>query len=266
MRFRIHLALVNPTQNMMPLNYQYELSNWIFKTIHYGDKQFITWLQKNGYLADNKKFKFFTFSGINIPQYKLLDDRLFVNSEKVSFLLTFQVDSTIENYVIGLFRNQRFSIGDKKSAVTYQVKYVEKLTDPEFRNEMNFKTLTPVLISKPSEDPENEKPVYLLPESLEYQKLFFGQLNRKYIATLGAQKTKTDKPLFSHSGETKLELLSIPKSRLVKIKADTPEEHMLKGYIYEFKIKAPVHLIKIGYQSGFGELNNLGFGCVNTKV
>ena len=265
MRFRIHLALVNPTQNMMPLNYQYELSNWIFKTIHFGDKQFATWLQKNGYMPDNRKFKLFTFSNIIVPQYKHIDDRLFINSEKVSFMITFQVDDAIENFVIGLFRNQRFSLGDKKSSVTLQVKFVEKLNDPVFTNEMVFRAISPIIIIKPSENRETEKPIYLPPESIEYQKLFFGQLNRKYIATLASQKTKSNQPLFSHSGETKLELLSIPKSRLVKIKADSPEESLLKGYMYEFKVTAPVHLIKIGFQSGFGEMNSMGFGFVNLK-
>ncbi|GAH02699.1 unnamed protein product, partial [marine sediment metagenome] len=30
MRFKIELALENPVENLLPVNYQYELSSWIY--------------------------------------------------------------------------------------------------------------------------------------------------------------------------------------------------------------------------------------------
>ena len=262
MRFRLHISLVNMEQNMMPLNYQYELSSWIYKTVNLGDKNFTNWLYKNGYTTYEKKFRLFTFSSLIVPKYKHLDDRLFINSEKVYFILSFQMEEAIEPYIINLFRNQRFSLGDKKSRSTFQVKYVEKLNDPDFSGQMTFRTLSPIMISKPLENRETDKTISLPPESLEFEKILFGNLNNKYLASLNNKNTKQNQLLFSHSGKTSFELLNVPKSRLIKIKADTPEENLLKGYLFDFKITAPVHLLKTGYHCGFGEKNSLGFGCV----
>ena len=58
-----------------------------------------------------------------------------------------------------------------------------------------------------------------------------------------------------------MDILSKPKSRLITIKANTPHESKLRGYLFDFKIKAPAEVIKLGYYAGFGEKNSLGFGC-----
>ncbi|MBA7582674.1 hypothetical protein ES708_24610 [subsurface metagenome] len=42
MRFKIELALENHAENLLPVNYQYELSSWIYNTIHRGDKDIAT--------------------------------------------------------------------------------------------------------------------------------------------------------------------------------------------------------------------------------
>jgi CRISPR-associated endoribonuclease Cas6 len=52
-----------------------------------------------------------------------------------------------------------------------------------------------------------------------------------------------------------------PVSRLQTIKAHTNEEVKVRGYLFDFEITAPPQLIKTGYESGFGAMNALGFGC-----
>jgi CRISPR-associated endoribonuclease Cas6 len=262
MRFKIHLALSNPEQNMMPLNYQYEVSSWIHKTIHFGNKKFSDWLYQQHYIYGNKKFRMFSFSNLIIPQYKIIDDRLFVNSGKIYLIITLQIEEAIEGLIIGLFRNQKFSLGDQKSFVNFEVRYVEKLDEPEFSNCMAFKTLSPMVVTKLEENTENSRTFYLAPDDPEYEKLILANLSRKHLALIEHLKSKQEQALFSHSGKTKFEILGNTRSRFIKFKTGTPEETTIRGYLFEFRLTAPVDLIKAGYNAGFGEKNSHGFGCV----
>ena len=42
-------------------------------------------------------------------------------------------------------------------------------------------------------------------------------------------------------------------------------ESKLIGYQFDFFLDAPAELIRIGYYTGFGEKNSVGFGCVGIK-
>ena len=57
-------------------------------------------------------------------------------------------------------------------------------------------------------------------------------------------------------------MLNEPKSVLVKIKSDTPEQTKVRDYMCRFRMKAPLELMKIMYESGIGEECSQGFGCV----
>lgn len=57
-------------------------------------------------------------------------------------------------------------------------------------------------------------------------------------------------------------LSSTPKSRLIKLKAYTPEETRVRGWLYEFELEAPVEIQELGFYARFGEKNSMGFGCV----
>lgn len=68
-----------------------------------------------------------------------------------------------------------------------------------------------------------------------------------------------------HEMEIKFRLTGNFRSQLVKIKADTADETLIKGFTYNFKISAPVELLQIDYFAGFGEKNSLGFGSVEVN-
>jgi CRISPR-associated endoribonuclease Cas6 len=57
-------------------------------------------------------------------------------------------------------------------------------------------------------------------------------------------------------------LLSVPKSRLITIRAGKPQETRVRGYMFEFELVAPPGLHRTGFMAGFGEKSSMGFGCV----
>ena len=55
------------------------------------------------------------------------------------------------------------------------------------------------------------------------------------------------------------------KSKLITIKANTPYESRVRGYLCSFRLKAPLELMKIAYEGGVGEQCSQGFGFIEIK-
>lgn len=256
MRFKIELeVLKHNTDNLLPLNYQYELSSWIYKVLNQGDPGFAKWLHSKGYGNNKKRFKLFTFSNLKVDKYKIHADRLKILSPKVILYISFYPLEAITPFITGLFNNQAVTIGDKISKVNFIVRSVENQNEPVFTDEMEFCCISPVIISYIDKDKEKSYADYLHPKGEKFNELFINNLVRKFNVFY-KKKINPDDIDFN------LEITSTPKSRLITIKAFTTDESKLKGYIFNFKIKAPEKLIRLGYYAGFGEKNSLGFGCV----
>ena len=77
MRFKITLT---PDKRVfgyaLPINYQYELSSFIYHTLACADAEYSTWLHENGFVTDTKRFKLFSFSNLIFPAYKIVSDRI----------------------------------------------------------------------------------------------------------------------------------------------------------------------------------------------
>lgn len=273
MRLKLTLA-VDRRFNILPINYPYCISSWIYDTIQSGDSGFSHWLHEQGYSYENKRFKLFTFSKLFIqPKWKQEGDRLKIFSGKAALQLSFYVDEAVENFIIGLFQNQRFKLGDRKSEAKFEVVTVERLPDPSFGTEALLDCRSPLCLSRSNE--ERGQPEYLAPDYPDYQRYFFDNLLYKYLAAArrsppvnGAGEGAIDSLREQAAAQQPLtiEVLSEPKSSLIKIKADTPQETSVRGYSYRFKMTAPTELITLGYHAGFGEKNSLGFGCVDLAI
>jgi CRISPR-associated endoribonuclease Cas6 len=252
MKFKLTLELTGNNRKI-PINYQYEQSSWIYKTIHYGNPEFSEWLHNHGYLDGRKQFKLFTFSPIFPEKYVISGDRLEFQSVHAHTYISFYTPEAAEPFIVGLFHNQLFPLGDIYSQVQFKIGSVEKLPEPGWNETMVFKALSPIVISKIEEGQKNAQ--YLSPDNNEYGQLLLNNLFTKLEAAVPGSKTS---PL-TKPGTFKIR--STPRSKLIKIKAATPQETSIRGYLFDFEINAPLELIKMGYSAGFGEKNSLGFGC-----
>lgn len=261
MRFKLSLQ-VHPGRNRLPMNYQYEISSWIYKTIHYSDSEFSQWLHNRGITVGNKRFKLFTFSQLFLhPPWKPAGDRLIIHSGRASLQLSFYLEEAVEHFIIGLFQQQQFRIGDTRSVAEFAVETIERLPDPQFTSQAAFRCISPLCISMSMG--EDRPAEYLSPEHPDFQRYFFENLLTKYLAVHAPEKEVAEawEEMNAHEPFT---LATSPKtkSRLITIKTGTPQQTRVKGYLFDFKITAPPELIAFGYQVGFGEKNSLGFGCV----
>ncbi len=261
MRFRLLLGVnSSDDKNQVPINYQYELSSWIYQTINQSDGEFSKWLHDTGHTRQNRKFKLFTFSQLVPGKYAVEDDRLTLLSDQVILTVSFYLPKAVEHFVTGLFRRQEFRLGDRVSSVDFIVRQVEKLPEVDFSSEMTYKTLSPVIIS--ANDAENSRHArYLSPDEEKFGELMAGNLVNKYVALAESGLASVSNLKEGVDGTVRMELKGQSRQKLVKIKAGTTEQVFLKGYLFEFRLTAPAELMRIGYYGGFGEKNSLGFGC-----
>jgi len=261
MRIKITFKLPGMRQ-VLPLNYQYPLSAWIYKVLEKGDSQFSAFLHEAGYQLENQKtFKLFTFSNLLFPPkgFRILKgtDRMEIISHELSLIITFMLPDALQNFVAGLFSDQHAEIGDKVSRVKMQVANIEMLPEPTPKSTMRIRALSPVVVARQTEADKQEQ--YLKPGDEDYGRLFFKNLCDKHHAWQGqAGQQPTD---FDSTALKFHCLTQNPKSRLQTIKAFTRDEVKVRGYLFDFEITAPPELISTGLGSGFGAMNALGFGC-----
>lgn len=278
---RLHLTLHCRSGSRIPINYAYEFSAWIYKVLANADPAFATWLHEHGYtLEGNKRFKFFTFSQLQIqPPFRIEPERqaIRIESGKVSLVLSFLLDDTLEQFVTGLFRQQQFGIGNAQYYPTdFTVQAVEILPKPVFRETMRFRTLSPICVAASEEGIRHAQ--YRHPNDPDYLELLINNLLQKSqiathsitVSTASKESTTRTSQLPNPEPPTKnvkpqnmnFKLLSDPRQKGITLKSHTQAQTKVIGYTYDFEITAPPELLEIAYYAGFGTENAQGFGCV----
>lgn len=253
MRLKLVFA-VDKHFNRLPLNYFYPMSSAIYKLLHYGNPEFAQWLHQSGYNIKGKSFKHFTYSKVYLRNFKRIEDSLLIFDHTVTFYVSFLPKRGIEGFVLGLFRDAKIEISDGKNKCIFYVEKVNALPEPEFKETMTFRATSPICLSRPAANGYKE---FLHPSHPEYGERFFENLMFKFLSYKGIEPQYFNDPLNS---EYRFRYYEPCKSRLAAIKQGTPEETKVRGYFYTFEITAPKELLRIGYYSGFGEKNSLGFG------
>ncbi len=267
MQLKLTFQLSGKTQ-IVPLNYQYPVSAWIYKVLEKADKGFSEKLHEEGYkLKNGKTFKLFTFSRINFPKntWKIISNtgKMKIWARKAYLTISFQLPAQLEKFVAGLFADQDVFIGDKDSGLKMKVQNIEMLRNDYFDAEvkdnkpvmLRVKSLTGIVLGL--DVPEKKYEQYMNPLHEKYKELFLKNLTDKCNA---AGVTRFD------ATELEFKVLNIsPKTVMQTIKAGTSSETKVKAYNYEFELTAPKKVIEVGMNAGFGSMNSLGFGFCGMK-
>ena len=255
MRFKITLQLQPEVKGReLPINYQYPLQGAIYRTLASSDLEFSTWLHENGYQQHGKRFKLFTFSNLIVPQFGIdkQRERLIVKSDLVTLYISFLPERSTQQFVQGLFQQQVIQVADYLSGVQFVVREIQVMPPLDYHPDMTFKTLSPVCISLRNERGHMD---YLAPSDPRFEQGILTGLLSRYETIHGQP--------FNGTPLCYLQLLSQPKSALVRIKAYTPDETRVRGYRFHFKIDLPEELMQIAYESGLGEKGSMGFGMID---
>ena len=240
---------------MLPMDYQYYLSAWIYKVIGKADPEFSTFLHSEGYTVGNKRFKLFTYSPLNFGRPTLWKEKsLFeIHTDQLNLFVSFHLAQAAEKFIIGLFNNQEVYVGDQFNGLDLVVKQVERLPEPTLMNTMSYRAVSPVVISLRSENSKYAQ--YLSPVDTNYIDLLRQNLCNKYDSIPNVDPLSKDL-----SFEFKLN--SEPKSKLVTVKPYTPEQSKVRGFVFDFTLNCPLEMHRLILSSGIGEKNSMGFGWV----
>ena len=257
MRFEITFNRTG-RQHMIPMDYQYYLSAWIYKVLTKADREFSSFLHTQGYLVEHRRFKLFNYSPLNFGKPKLWKEKsLFeVEGDQITLRVSFRLDEAAEKFIVGLFQDQQAYIGDKFNGLDLSVVQVERLPEPgNIRPEMYYRAVSPVVISQRNET--DKYPRYLLPGDPCYDELFVKHLETKYCSLPNSRKLPEIPVLqFQQRG--------LAKSKLVTIKAYTSQQSKVRGSVFEFVLNAPDVIHQLILSCGAGEKNSMGFGWCET--
>jgi CRISPR-associated endoribonuclease Cas6 len=251
---------------LLPVNYQYPLSAAIYRIIQQADEKYSAFLHNEGYKLNGKSFKLFCFSDLRVP-FRIQGDRLQINGSPALLTISFHVDEAATNFIRGLFINQQLDIADKISRTQFSVTHVQLLPDfftsvHHIEPEVVLQPISPLVVGR-----KNSKGNYdfLNPADPDFNEWFIHNWKEKYKAVNGsaAVDVETIRNCIS------LQLLTPKqeiKSRLITIKAFTPEQTQIRGFTkFRMKVKAPKPLLELAMNAGLGLYNAQGMGCVGVS-
>ncbi len=249
MRFKFEFVSLSRQAVTIPLNYQYYLHSWFYSILSKADEQFAEWLHERGFVVKAYRYKMFSFSWLLFEKQaiQIVGDRMVISpNAQGSLIFSFYLDEIAEKFIIGLFTEQKINI----RGTEFLIKTVKRLRDPKFETTMRYRTMTPVKVSLQL---EQSQPTYLSPDHPEYGRLIFDNLQKKLLS-VGERVTVDD--------DLQFKLLSDYRSKLITIKAGSPAQNKVRGFMFDFELTAPLRYQKVGYFAGFGESNSMGFGLV----
>jgi CRISPR-associated endoribonuclease Cas6 len=231
---RIELELETEAFTTIPYNHQYYLASALYNKIHSSNPEYANRLH------NYQKFKFFTFSLLQIKKRIIKREGIETIDGKVNLYISSPSTEFLENFISGLLEDGVLNVGDTE----FFVKKAKILPVPE-KFEV-LKTLSPIYL-KTLVDTEKGKKVYdLLPNNSKFYENLKKNLKRKYEIFYN-KKCDLD---------FEFEVLKFKPKRM-RIKNTY---HRCSEMV--FRIWGDYELIKFGYDCGFGEKNSMGFGMV----
>lgn len=267
MRFQFTLSLQGK-RRFLPLNYQYELSSWIYKRIAAADGSYANFLHQQGYGVGHRRFKLFCFSPLQLQPYRIHREQgvFELLGQEIQLQFGFLAEQAAEAFIKGVFMNQHLGLGNRINQIDMEVGRVEALPEPYFQKSMCYRALSPVVVSRHVEGKQYAQ--YLHPADEGYADALLNNLVNKWAGYQSSKVlTGAGKGLDDRKEDAlAFRLLSLePKSKMITIKALSNQETKVRGYLYDFELQAPLELHRLLYAAGFGEKGSMGFGWVEAE-
>lgn len=262
---RIQFSLSCQKGTIIPINYQSEISQWVFAVLSNAGAELSSWVQQRGFDLGSRNFKMFTFSPLAIYPYEMdqVKQEFKLLGNQVKLNISIYLDPTFEQQIVHLFRQVPLPLGTLEGRpAQFEVKHWQIMPHPNFKETMQFKAISPISITT-IEDVKTANP-YLLPDNENYDVSFFHHAVRRFKGAM-QYKSLAALKLLDPAFPMHYRLLGQAKSRLIHLKPNSENISQLRGFTYEFETSMPVPLMEFCYYAGFGEFPHLGFGFVEIK-
>lgn len=267
MQFKLTLR---PTarQTLIPFNYAYRLSAFIYAVLADADVQYATFLHQQGYeYSATRRFKLFTFSDLIIPNARI-DARaggLWITTPHIEWIVSFYIDQAAQHFIMGLFQDQRCVIATPKHRAEFIIERMEAIPVEIPSTTVTLRTLSPVVIAEKDERGMDQ---YLYPGDTPFGPLLIDNLLAKWNSIPRPVSTNAtlDDDFATSSLTYRLLPDREPRSRLITIKENSSSETKVRGYYgFTFELSGPKELLELAVLAGVGRYNAEGFGCVGVQ-
>ncbi len=256
---RIKITSYIPENAEIPINYQHYLVSLVYTYLSRSDKKFATKLHEGLHLETPKKFKFYTFSWLQIPKRKVINEKIKILSPEIYWYISSVWDEFLKNLVNGILELGYIKIKTQK----FQITKIETLPDEIPQNcsdiKLKFSCLSPIVVSTKKEFQNRLVKTYYKPEDPEEEIVdrIIKNLINKYKTFYNTSKDNFNIKIqfdkkYLQNGKPKVLVHYLKKGQDIEIPA----------IMCPFTIEGNKDLIKFGYECGFGELNSSGFGMV----
>lgn len=293
---RLKTILQTNISRVIPINYQHFLSSVIYNLLAASNLKFATALHNGAHTDSPKKFKWFTFSWLQIPskQKIISNSTLKILPGQFTWFISSPWGEFIQYLVNGLLEKGEIRIEKER----FQIVQVETLPDvisnrlschrePQSLFQQKFSCLSPLVVTTKKEYQGRVEKYYYKPEDSlsEISEKIRQNLINKYCAFYN----QTPKQLNHRLTELRIEFdknyIKTPKAKILSHYIKSLDCHSRKdenpslchpelgsgtrsmdiqipAIMCPFTAIGSQDLIKFGYDCGFGELNSAGFGMV----
>ena len=238
MRFLIRM-LPESGDFRVPYNHQHHIQGLIYRRIQRVNPDLSLRLHSP------KVPKLFTYSLFMAERRKPLPKApYFLGGGKGFFYFSTAVPEIAEAFIRGLLENPEVELWGER----FTVETIKALYEPEKLSGRKFVTLSPIAVTTKRLQFGKPRSYDLSPAEPEFYELILENLREKYTALTG-------KPPESGGVDIRV-LLAKPKRFEVKPGIFQRAWHLV------FRARGDEGLLRVGYLTGFGEKNSMGFGMV----
>lgn len=246
----------------IPINYQHFLSSAIYRILRAVDEEYANDLHDKGLKSKNgKSIKLFTFSYLFTPSKEIKNKHLIIRDHHLCYFYISSplIDSFVKNVVIGLFEKQKLIIQNE----IFNILKIEPVALPEFSNEMQFRCLSPFVLSTMCEHNGSLTPHYIRPNEEGLSEAAKNNLINKFTTLYQKQpehnqiQLKLDENYIKTRNPNRL-------TKLITLKeGHGKHETKIRGIFVPFRLSGSVELMQIAWDAGLGTHCSQGFGCID---
>lgn len=237
---RIKINLLSQPSTSIPIEYNYNIYLGLRKLL----LDFLSANKPKLHSRYKREFPRFTFSQLMIPDRRIEHGFIEITGTYLSFFVS-SVDTDFMEYLTrAVHAAGAFTVHEK----AFKLKKVETVEEPEFRPEMKFRMLSPLLLIKQ----EGDKAVFVRPEDGDLNDIFSARLVEDYNTLYKAAYSRNDISFQLDQG-----FLERTK-RLTRLL--TIRNVNYKTIFAPFYLKGETDLIRYAYRNGIGEKTQYGLG------
>ncbi len=237
---RCWLTLSSDSEIALPIEYSHTIQSMVYRHL---SSDFRNFLHEVGFQHGGRRFKLFTFSRLMGKHH--------VNGHRIIFKppVKLCVSSPITEFISELTNSL---LQEGRVILAGNVLKVQSLHFPEkptFGSKVMMRTLSPITVYSTLLTPDGRKKTYYYtPYEEEFSDLIVKNLQKKHVLLYGR--------------ESKGYLTIRPHGSRPREVYTTFKGTIIRGWVGRFLLEGSHELIDVGYETGLGSKNSMGFGMV----